>query len=412
MPAPGWRPRFTLSPAAVRSLLEVEAARAVVDHAPVPPGAADELRRRARLRSTHYSTRIEGNRLTLAEAEKVIEGGRVRFHGRERDVLEVRNYWHALLRVEEWAAKGQPLTEDLIRRLHGLVERGRRARPTPYRDGLNVIRDSETGALVYLPPEARDVPELMADLVLWVKRAEAEGLAVPMVAGLAHYQLVTIHPYYDGNGRTARLLATFLLHRGGYGLHGFFSLEEYHARDLAAYYRSLAAHPHHNYYEGRAEADLTPWVEYFLKVLAQVFTAAKDEALAASNRGAALEPEAIRRLDPRARVVLGLFARQDRITSREVANALGLSERMVRVLLKDWVQEGLLTIAEPSRRSRAYALSAIYRHCRRSSGSPSGRATFCAVLAPSPAGSANRSSRSGDGRRGPCQSPGCPGGGR
>jgi Fic family protein len=285
-----WRPRYALSPAALRSLLDVEAARAVVDHTPVPPGAAEELRRRARLRSTHYSTRIEGNRLTLAEAEAAIQSDRVRFHGRERDVHEVRNYWHALLRVEEWAAKRAPLTEDLIRRLHGLVERGSRARPTPYRDGQNVIRDSESGALVYLPPEARDVPSLTAALVDWVKRAEREGLPVPVIAGLAHYQFVTIHPYYDGNGRTGRLLATFLLHRGGYGLQGFFSLEEHHARDLAAYYNSLATHPHHNYYEGRDEADLTPWLEYFLQTLAAVFTAAKDEALGAAKQGLAVEP--------------------------------------------------------------------------------------------------------------------------
>ena len=119
----------------------------------------------------------------------------------------------------------------------------------------------------------------MAALVEWVTRAEKEGLPVPLIAGLAHYQFVTIHPYYDGNGRTARLLATFILHRGGYGLNGFFSLEEHHARDLEGYYRSLAVHPHHNYYEGRRDADLTPWLEYFARTLAGVFTAAKDEAL-------------------------------------------------------------------------------------------------------------------------------------
>jgi len=294
-----WHPRYRLSPAVVRCLLDVETARAVVDHTPVPPGAAEELRRQARLRSTHYSTRIEGNRLTLAKAEAVIEGGRVRFHCRERDVHEVKSYWHALLRIEEWAAKGMPLTEDLIRRLHGLVERGPRAKPTPYRDGQNVIRDSETGALVYLPPEARDVPDLMAALVDWVEGAEARALPVPVVAGLAHYQLVTIHPYFDGNGRTGRLLATFLLHRGGYGLNGFFSLEEHHARDLAAYYNSLATHPHHNYYEGREEVDLTPWLEYFLQTLATVFTAAKNEALGAASRGIVVQPDAFRRLDPR-----------------------------------------------------------------------------------------------------------------
>jgi Fic family protein len=97
-----------LTPAAVRSLLEVESARAVVEHQAFPPAVAEELRRRARIRSTHYSTRIEGNRLTLSEAEDVLSGRRARFHGRERDVSEVRNYWNALLRVEEWAARETP----------------------------------------------------------------------------------------------------------------------------------------------------------------------------------------------------------------------------------------------------------------------------------------------------------------
>jgi Fic family protein len=63
---------------------------------------------------------------------------------------------------------------------------------------------------------------------------------------------VTIHPYYDGNGRTARLLATFILHKGGYGLGGFFSPEEHYARDLQSYYRALTTHPHHNYYSEEA----------------------------------------------------------------------------------------------------------------------------------------------------------------
>jgi Fic family protein len=201
----------------------------------------------------------------------------------------------------------------------------------------------------------------MAALIQWIEGAEAAHLLVPVVAGLAHYQFVTIHPYYDGNGRTARLLATFLLHRGGYGLNGFFSLEEHHASDLQAYYDSLVTHPHHNYYEGRAEADLTPWLVYFLETLATVFTAARDEALAAAKQGRHFEPEAIRHLDPRARVTLGLFAHRERITAREVAAALGLSDRMARVLLLGWVEDGWLVVADSSRRARAYALSATYR---------------------------------------------------
>src|ERR1051326_3852787 len=95
-----WQPRFTLTTPIVQALMEIEAARALVDHTPLPPAVESELRRRARIRSTHYSTRIEGNRLTLAEAEQVIEGRAIDVRGRERDTREVRNYWNAFLRVE------------------------------------------------------------------------------------------------------------------------------------------------------------------------------------------------------------------------------------------------------------------------------------------------------------------------
>lgn len=354
-----WRPRYTLTPAMARSLMEIEAARTVVEQVPLPPAVHSEMRNRARLRSTHHSTRIEGNRLTLAEAEQVLAGRKLRLHGRERDIGEVRSYWKALLRVEEWAERRAELTGELIRRIHALVEG--RTRPTPYRDGQNTIRDSETGALVYLPPEARDVPTLMDGLAGWIRNAEAERLPPPLIAGLAHYQFVTIHPYYDGNGRTARLLATFLLQRDGYGLNGLFSLEEEHARDLQAYYGALAVHPHHNYYEGRDTADLTSWLEYFLSVLADAFTSVKEEVLRVAREGFRGEPEPLRRLDARARAVLALFARQERITAPEVAHLLGLSDRTARLLLKGWTEDGWLVVADPSRRGRGYELSASYR---------------------------------------------------
>ncbi len=367
MTPPPWHPRYAITPAIARSLMEIEAARAVVDETPLPLATEAELRRLARLRSTHHSTRIEGNRLTLAEAEEAISGREI--EGRERDVAEVRGYWAALLRVEEWAAERRPLSEELIRRLHALVTKGTgsggggKAKPaaTPYRDGQNVIRDSATGAIVYLPPEARDVPALMAAMVRWAEEAEKEVIPVPLIAALVHYQLVTIHPYYDGNGRTARLLATFILHRGGYGLNGLFSLEELHSQDLEGYYRALAAHPHHNYYEGREDADLTPWLEYFIETTARVFRMAREGALRSAREGVPTEPEELRRLDPRARAVLALFSKRELIKTSDVAEALGLSRRMARALIRGWVEDGWLVVADPSKRGRSYELSAIYR---------------------------------------------------
>ncbi len=355
-----WNPRYSLTPAIAQGLMQIEASRVLVEHTPLPPAVEADLRHRARVRSTHYSTRIEGNRLTLDEAQQVIADRQTSFSGRERDVSEVRNYWNALLRVEEWAAKRLPLTEDLIQRLHGLVEKGSRSKPTPYRTGQNVIRNAGSGEIVYLPPEAKDVPVLMAGLAKWVAQAEKDALPIPVIAGLAHYQFV-IHPYYDGNGRTARLLATFILHRGGYGLNGFFSLEEHHARDLEGYYRSLVTHPHHNYYEGRAEADLTHWLEYFIRTVASVFDAVRAEALQCARQKVPVMPEELRRLDRRARIVLGLFADKDQIVAADAAGTLGLSTRMVRNLLQEWVNAGWLRVANPSKRARAYSLSAKYR---------------------------------------------------
>lgn len=353
-------PHYTFTPASVRSLMEIEAARQAVQLTVLPPAVVEALRQTARLRATHYSTRIEGNRLTLAEAEQAVMQGR-RFAGRERDVHEAQNYYRALQQVEAWAERRAPITEELIRKLHALIFIGPRTRPSPYRDGQNVIRDAATGAIIYLPPQVADVPGLMADLVAWITQAEQEGLPAPVIAALAHYQFVTIHPFFDGNGRTARALATLLLYKHGYDLGRFYSLEEAYVADLPAYYAALQTHPHHNYYEGRADADLTGWLTYFTDTMAITFRRVAEEVRERAGQSAAPEPAALRRLDRRARLVLGIFTRQETITAADVARTLGLSPRAARDLLAAWVAAGWLEVADPARKSRRYRLSAEYR---------------------------------------------------
>ncbi|PKO24210.1 MAG: Fic family protein [Chloroflexi bacterium HGW-Chloroflexi-1] len=352
--------RYTFTPAIVRDLMEIEAARQAVQLTVLPPSIAAALRQGARIRATHYSTRIEGNRLTLAEAQEAVLDGR-RFPGRERDVREVQNYYRALGQVEEWAARQTPMTEELICRLHALIFTGARARPSPYRDGQNVIRDGATGAIIYLPPEAADVPRLMASLVAWIATAGREKLPAPVIAGLTHYQFVTVHPFYDGNGRTARALATLILYRHGYDLGHFYSLEEVYAADLAAYYAALQTHPHHNYYEGRADAELTGWLAYFVHGMAATFRHIAAEVQARADRPSAPELPELRQFDRRARVVLGLFTRQESLTTAEIARALALSPRAARDLLANWVAAGWLEVADLARKSRRYRLSAEYR---------------------------------------------------
>ena len=350
---------FSFTPSIVRYLQSIERVRELVRLTILPPLIAEQLRIRAHIRSTHYSTRIEGNRLTLKETEQVIQQGRL-FPGRERDVQEVERYYLALQQMEKWVEGEQKITEARIRKLHALLIAGRRAKPTPYRDGQNVVREA-SGEIVYMPPEAEDVPGLMAEMVRWIHQSEPD-IPVPMVAGIAHYQFVTIHPFYDGNGRTARTLTTWILHQGGYDLGKFYSLEEFYTDDFAGYYDALVTHPHHNYYFGRNEADINPWLEYFQKGVAVVFEQVAEE-VESQTRGAIDDSagDLLRQLDHRSRRVLGLFSGQEFIRSSDVANILGISTRQARDLLIEWVEQGWLEIADPSRRGRKYELSETHQ---------------------------------------------------
>jgi cell filamentation protein, protein adenylyltransferase len=348
-------PVFQITPKISKDLMEIEAIRQAVIALPIDIEMMRSLRETARLLTTHYSTQIEGNRLTQAQVAEAVAGSHA--PGRERDEEEVRNYYRALEHVEQHSESGAPLSEASVQQIHGLAFHGK-AIPTPYRDGQNVIRDSNSGAVVYMPPEAPDVSPLMADMIAWINtNLESQELPQPIVAGLAHYQFATIHPYYDGNGRTARLLTTLVLHKSGFGLKGIYSLEKHYARDLGAYYNALAVGDSHNYYLGRAESDVTRFLEYFCRGMAVAFHAVAAQAKNAAARGASDQSTLLRKLDPRQRRVLELFKGQGTATALELAHALGLSPRTVVALCREWVKEGFLALHDRSRKNRSYRLA-------------------------------------------------------
>lgn len=352
-----FEPKFSITAKVATSLMRIEAARQAVQDLPITPAVLATLRETARLYSTHYSTMIEGNRLTQEQVSKVIEKQQ-HFPGRERDEREVLGYYAALEKVEQVAASGAPVSETHIQMLHSLVmgEGRKRTKPSPYRDGQNVIRDSRTRSIVYMPPEAQDVPSLMKALAAWISKSQRDSLPCPIRAGIAHYQFATIHPYYDGNGRTARLLTTLILHLGGYDLKGLYSLEEYYARNLGDYYKALTVGPSHNYYGGRAKAEITGWVEYFCEGVATSFESVRRRAREAAGAGAIDQSPALRRLDPRQRKALQLFRESTFITSRDVEALFGISQRASRNLLTAWVDQGFVLVADPAKKTRKYGL--------------------------------------------------------
>ena len=352
-----YNPKYHITSAIAAALMQIEAIRQELSGFIIQPKLLVSLRETATLVSTHFSTQIEGNRLTLPEVKAVIKGAK--FPGRERDETEVRNHFLAFAFMEQLSASSAAIQEKEIQQLHRLVMTGK-SKASPYRNQQNIIRDSTSGKIVYLPPEAPDVPVLMKELVNWVNASlDNAELPVPIIAGLAHYQFATIHPYLDGNGRTARLLTTLILRRAGYGLEGIYSLDEHYAKNLRAYYEALSI-GHHNYYEGRAEADLTQFVGYFCTGMADAFSKIRIAASRIETPDDLVSGNLLRELDPRQRRLLSLFKTQGSATSEEMASYLKMSQRTIVALCREWVASGFLEIQNPSRKNRSYRLAEKY----------------------------------------------------
>jgi Fic family protein len=162
------------------------------------------------LELTYTSNAIEGNTLSAAETALVIEKG-ITVGGKPlRDHLEAIDHYDAIRYVRALARQPRPLTESDVRQLHHLVVR--RSQPAiagRYADQARYVL-TEKGRHAF--PSPAEVPALMGDLARWLGAAAD----TPKSAFDAHRRLVEIHPFNDGNGRTARLLMNLLLIRGGY----------------------------------------------------------------------------------------------------------------------------------------------------------------------------------------------------
>jgi Fic family protein len=178
---------------------------------PLSASAAARLKDYFDVEWTYHSNAIEGSTLTLRETEVVLHEGLTVGGKTLREHLEAINHKHAIDFVEALARETEPLTENNLRQIHALVLKGIDDEEAGrYRRGQVRITGSE-----FVPPEAMAVPGLMHDFVEWLN-GEAQSLSPVERAALAHFRLVDIHPFTDGNGRTARLLMNLLLLRDGY----------------------------------------------------------------------------------------------------------------------------------------------------------------------------------------------------
>jgi len=256
-----FEPQFTITNQLTRDLTEIERARGFLDAATLSDEWIARMSRRALVLEAHHTTHIEGTQLTLDQSERLLAGETVPGADPD-DARELLNYRDAFEFVSGYLNDGKPITEGLIREIHQrLVQgvRGGAAEPGQYRRVQNFVVNSATGQIVYTPPTPGDVSPLMQQLVAWLS---ATGDLHPvLVAGVAQFQLVHIHPFVDGNGRASRLLSTLCLYRAGYDFKRLFALSEYYDRDRGAFYAAI---------QGVRDAglNLTGWLEFFTAGLA------------------------------------------------------------------------------------------------------------------------------------------------
>jgi len=219
-----------------------------------------EFERRARAVSAYASTSIEGNPLPLTEVKKILKSRPENIRDSEREVL---NYNQALESLSKYFESGDTLlTLPFILHIHKQVVDGLlpdfesgKLRQKPV-----IVNDPRTGRAVYWPPDSEKVEVLMTDLIRFVH--DNKNRIDPLIlAGIFHKQMVIIHPFMDGNGRTTRLATKVLLAQMGLNTFNLFSFENYYNQNVTKYFQMVGEYGDYN--DLIDKIDFTHWLEYF-----------------------------------------------------------------------------------------------------------------------------------------------------
>ena len=278
---PNWNVQFNLNLQVndrriIQDLARVHALAGVIRGIPIPPFVQRRLDQLNIRRAVRGTTGIEGTELSEQEVSRVLDsppGVPTLGPGREREEQETRNAEALMLYVGEYVRKDPtaPISEALILQFHRILTQGidyPHNEPGRYRNHSVV-------AGAYRPPETGDqVRRLMAEFLRWFNSGPPTSWDPVLMAIVAHFYVVSIHPFGDGNGRTARAVESFLLYKAGVNVRGYYSLANYFYQNRPEYIYNL------NHVQTRGQTDLTPFVAFALEGLVRELEAVHAEVLA------------------------------------------------------------------------------------------------------------------------------------
>ncbi len=249
----------------LNSIIAIEKNKESLNLVKLPINLSNKFRKNTKKRSSYASNRIEGNPLTYEQADAVIESTKRHFLKPEQ---EIRNYYIALEILEKKLDAKEKLSIELLLQIQKIICDGEPKEKLGLRGamppGVLFAVWNDDGTPAYIPPEYSDVPTLLDELFDYINESDDHPL---IKAAIIHYQLVTIHPFEDGNGRTARIMSSYFLSLNGYGFKNIGSLEEYMSYNINEYYDSIQMNLPVSYYDGRNNPPHSEiWVKYYLKV--------------------------------------------------------------------------------------------------------------------------------------------------
>jgi len=332
-----FQPKFKYTHRTVNNLTKITQAREVILNAKIIPKWEISLRREALIRSAHSSTAIEGNKLTLEEVSQLALGRKIMATRKEKQ--EVLNYLNVLQNIQDYQNDGK-VTEKLLLKLHKDITKETLDLPSDeenYRKVQVVVGNKFTGEVVFTPPKTEKVPQLTKALLEWINQ-EIE-LHPVLNAGLSHYEFVRIHPFVDGNGRTARALAALILYIRDFDIKRFFTLDDYYDSDRKAYYAALKS-------VDKNTLDTTPWIEYFTDGVLISINGVKKKILSLSIKKSG--PQIA--LTKKQMKIMEKIVTNGRITSKEIQEMFKISRQAVHKELKKMIE---LSVMEPRGEGKA-----------------------------------------------------------
>jgi Fic family protein len=304
-----------------------------------------EINALANIDAIHHSTRLEGNRLTHRQVTAIITEKESRVIGKYvKDIQEVINYAKARDFLKQDKVLAGDVNKELLAQVHSLLMNRIVTGKLKgyYRQAQNVIRDSKSNEIVYMPPEAKDVSKMMQKLYFWVKEALLNNESPLITAALFHYYFVTIHPFMDGNGRCGRLITNFILDKQGFNVSRYASIEKVHEQNKMDYYRNLRIHQALVYYDIPDNINLTGWIKYWLLSIKKAY----DEAIRRLNLNIDQE-----NLDERLKKAFYLFFRHKKLKASEYQILAGLGRTQAVSDLNKLISNGLIKKAGGGRSS-------------------------------------------------------------